>query len=450
MKKVIIMFLAMLLAVGLTLPMASVAAATESLPQTQTLWAGQDIDVGTVSVWNDNTNLYVKYETTGGWEMTETHLAIGNNVGDIPQTKKGNPIPGHFMYSTEHDPAVTEYEVVISGFAAGGGLFIAAHAVVVRPLEDCWETIWQIGDVEVVNGDTGWLENYADEFNWEDPAGPTTMGPGLAVSAPPFTDPFIVGTTPTAEFPYNSNKVRDYATDFDVQWDDSLPFGGKLTISWSPGQSANETKVVGDGITTTSFSATGTPSPGAGWFMDKYPLVEHSVSINPLPDGVHVINFQHTQGDGTFWDWVRLEKPCEQEETAWAEGTRFVTKGNWATYFTYEVIWDLLGDWELSYIQLSPTPGPYIHNMSITIENFSDGSFSGTGNWPAGIWTWIVTGTVSGDSVSMTITYDQAVGGTDPYIVSLIGTVAAGGNSMIGTASDNKGNDYTWTATRVP
>jgi uncharacterized protein YxeA len=118
-------------------------------------------------------------------------------------------------------------------------------------------------------------------------------------------------------------------------------------------------------------------------------------------------------------------------------------------HFYYYQQYDLTGDWALSYVQLSSTPGPYDHNMSITTQNI-DGSFSGTGNYPAGIWTWSVTGSLTDSTVSMTITYDQAVGGTSPYIVSLTGTVGTCGSSMSGTASDNKGYDYTWTATRVP
>jgi hypothetical protein len=55
--------------------------------------------------------------------------------------------------------------------------------------------------------------------------------------------------------------------------------------------------------------------------------------VNPVADGEHTINFKHVQGDGTFWDWVRLEKQCEQWETAWGDGSSF-DGANWATYFT--------------------------------------------------------------------------------------------------------------------
>ena len=304
-------------------------------PQKVDLLASQDILVGTVSVWNDCTDLYVKYETTGGWEMTKTHLAVATSLDGIPQAK-GNPIPGQFPYSKKHDPAVTEFTYTIPLEGLGTEPVIAAHAKVVRPIEGCYETVWQIGDVEkpICSGD---LSNYADEFNWSDPADSCTMGPNLGVEEPLFTDPFIVGETLTNQFPYNSNYNRGYATNFDVKWNGSLPFGGLLTISWSPGASATEKKVVSDdGITSTTFTAYGISTPDKGWFMDKYPLVEHSVAVSPLLDGVHTINFQQIKGDGTFWDWIRLEKPCEQEETAWADGLGFIGK-NWATYFNYTV-----------------------------------------------------------------------------------------------------------------
>ena len=353
MKKILFTMLALVLVMGLVAPMAAPAVAhTEADPAVITLYAGQDIDVGTVSVWNDDTTLYVKYETTGDWVMTETHLAVAEELDDIPQTRKGNPIPGRFEYKMEHDPAVQAftYAIPLGTWESCDihDLVIAAHAKVVRPIDGCDEIVWQIGDVET-NDCSGDLTNYANEFNWMkangsgyiDPVGDCEMGPGLNDNEPAFTDTFIVGTTPVNEFPYNSNLVRGYATDFDVQWNGELLFGGLLNISWSPGSSATEKKVVsGDGISSKTLTAAGSSQSGQGWFMNKYPLVEHSITVGPLADGDHTINLQHTKGDGTFWDWITLEKPCEQWETAWA-GTSvgempFAGK-NWATYFTYTI-----------------------------------------------------------------------------------------------------------------
>lgn len=104
----------------------------ECEPTVTDLIAGQHTVVGTVTTWNDATFLYVKYSTTGGWVLTETHLAVATSFEDIPHTKKGNPIIGHFPYREMHNPAVTEYTYVIDldGWSAGTELYIAAHAVV--------------------------------------------------------------------------------------------------------------------------------------------------------------------------------------------------------------------------------------------------------------------------------------------------------------------------------
>ena len=309
---------------------------TEENPFTTDLLAGQNIDVGEVQVWNDAENLYITYVIDSlGWYLTETHLHVACDESAIPQNKKGNPIPGHFDYSSEHEilEEVIEYPlepIPLSSIDCCDPI-IAAHAVVVRAIPGCSETVWQIGDVETNECD-GLPTNYADEFNWTD-ASACTAGPSLADEEPWFANLFIVGTTSTDEFPYNSNKNRNYATDLYVQWDGELPFGGELIVSWSPGQSATEKKVVSDGFGPTTLTAFGTPTTGG--FLNKYPLVQHSITVGQLSLGTHTINFQHTQGDGTFWDWIRLEKPCEQEETAWGDGERFVNRGNWAMYFTY-------------------------------------------------------------------------------------------------------------------
>ncbi len=76
--------------------------------------SGEGIDVGNVTVTNNATHIVVEFTTTEDWCMTETHLHIAPQ-GDvetpaegIPQTKKGNPIPGKFDYSTDYDPCTEQ------------------------------------------------------------------------------------------------------------------------------------------------------------------------------------------------------------------------------------------------------------------------------------------------------------------------------------------------------
>lgn len=106
MKKILFPVLALVLAVGVALPMAMPAAAhTESDPYSVDLLAGQDEDVGDVLVWNDGTSLHVTYVITASdWEITATHLYVGKNP---PPTSA----PGQFPYDDAVAASVTPTEV---------------------------------------------------------------------------------------------------------------------------------------------------------------------------------------------------------------------------------------------------------------------------------------------------------------------------------------------------
>ena len=174
-KKVLLPILALVLAVGLALP---VAAGTEFNPEVFDLIAGQHEDVGNVKVWsqkvsNDNGYLHVKYETTAGWVLKETHLAMATSLDDIPQTKKGNLIPGQFPYSTQHDPPVTEftYKIPLDHWLPGLNgtlLCIAAHAVVSLQDGSQEETAWAKGSNEVrFTTKRGKRGNWATYFTYD-------------------------------------------------------------------------------------------------------------------------------------------------------------------------------------------------------------------------------------------------------------------------------------------
>lgn len=312
---------------------------------------GNGMVVGLVTVSNCASQVCVEYTLNEeaiaeGWLITETHVEVASAAAaaGIPQTKKNNPIPGQFEDVQSFEPGVdfysycVDFEDIATGFSDVDNVDIAAHAVVARPAPGVWTTLWQIGEVE--EPFEGFLTNYADEFNWGAPASSTTMGPSLAVETPLYANPFVVGVSESADFPYNSNVDKNYATNFDVQWSGALNWGGRLTTSWSPGASATETKeitVSGDGMSSSSFTTVGATVSGVGWFQDKYPLVENSIDVGQLPLGTHTINFQQLTGDGTFWDWIRLEQPGLETETAWAEGCDFTGK-NWATYICGSIV----------------------------------------------------------------------------------------------------------------
>jgi hypothetical protein len=108
-----------------------------------TLWAGQFIDAGGVTVSNDADYLSIHIETANGWYMTESHVAVAYTLEELPQTGSGNPKVGHFDLAAEHDPPVTSftYEISIAdyGYLLGDSLVLAVHAIVER-LEEGEET----------------------------------------------------------------------------------------------------------------------------------------------------------------------------------------------------------------------------------------------------------------------------------------------------------------------
>jgi hypothetical protein len=154
-KKWLAGLLSLMMVIMLNTQLASASTTAPVTPTTVDLLAGQSIDSGNVSVWNDSTNLYVKYETENGWLMNASHLAVAKTLSDIPQTsgKKAVAIPGKFDYSNNFIPSVSSHTYTISleslNLAYNDTIFVAAHAVVEKLLADGSyqiETGWAAGN----------------------------------------------------------------------------------------------------------------------------------------------------------------------------------------------------------------------------------------------------------------------------------------------------------------
>ena len=119
---------------------------------TYQIFAGQTILVGQLNVWNDGTNVCVEYVLQDGWAMVESHVDMAADQGLIPQTQRGNPIPGHFAQGEAY-PDLT-IEDIFYFTPLEGTVVIAAHAAVVHVAEDGSidqeETAWaafEVGDM---------------------------------------------------------------------------------------------------------------------------------------------------------------------------------------------------------------------------------------------------------------------------------------------------------------
>ena len=90
-----------------------VATEDTSATKCYTLYAGQTIETGMVCVTVNGDNLEVTYSTSADWELVEAHLWVGSNIADMPQTRKGNPIPGQFPHSSGDITGTTSYSLSV-------------------------------------------------------------------------------------------------------------------------------------------------------------------------------------------------------------------------------------------------------------------------------------------------------------------------------------------------
>ena len=87
------------------LPGSLALAQTVCAAQSCTITAGQTIDVGTMTVSNDNINLYISFTLDGDvvFDPSKTEqvkIWVGTDFTNMPQTPGGNPIPGQFPYKS--------------------------------------------------------------------------------------------------------------------------------------------------------------------------------------------------------------------------------------------------------------------------------------------------------------------------------------------------------------
>ncbi len=132
--------------------------------QVHTLWAGKNINVGTVTYGLDESaNFYVTYDcSASGWLISETHMYAGDKK-QMPLNKPGAPKIGLFPNSANHNPRVSTftYRVPLSQLppCASPGFVVASHAVVHSPYGQK-ETAWAEGDYTFSDKGWGWYDDY--------------------------------------------------------------------------------------------------------------------------------------------------------------------------------------------------------------------------------------------------------------------------------------------------
>ena len=226
MRRKAMMAIGVLAAVVAALVATSIStAAPVGVTKAADLFAGKTTDVGDVYVWNDATNLYVELNLTGGWCMTESHVAAASTLAGIPQVN-GNPPPGQFPYKDTYSPCATTDTITIPLTGLGATPVIAVHTKVWDPASET--SMWVYSD----NGNTsvtatsalplGNVLPFASVDAWEafgDPVDPipSTWDNGVGV-----------GTFQFADWIWQSYRVQTPAVD------ETVTFRRSFTV---PGQS---------------------------------------------------------------------------------------------------------------------------------------------------------------------------------------------------------------------
>jgi hypothetical protein len=332
---------------------------TAAIPNEYPLYAGQHWLVGNVLVWHsvEYEELCVRYELSQdvldeGWRIYETHLAVGHEVGDIPQTKKGNPIPGQFLYGDDELEGEESWEICIPfgqlgveepgdlDVECGNELVIAAHAVVKK--------LGGLEGLDLILPDQAYL--CIDSQPGPNGYFGATISGGTVLDG--FYDGYCIDTgsyiddtfcdwvniyssyeelpTGLVDYPENLDLVnyimnQDYIgktsscdgayTPGDVQWAiwqlvDSNPSAGCCAGPW---EQCRVDEILADAA-----------ANGEGY----EPVCGEKAVVLLVPtEGIQPII-------------IMVDVPCEGDETAWGAeelGEIQFSGKNWATYFTYEI-----------------------------------------------------------------------------------------------------------------
>ena len=136
---------------------AIVATDNNSGVQCKILFADHTIDAGRVCAEVVGDNLEITFSTSGAWKLEEAHLWIGGNLGDIPQTRQGNPKIGNFPYKSGDITGATNhtFQVPLNNLGiysdvnkGNSDFYVAAHAALRK--------IDSIGNV--IQTESGWAE----------------------------------------------------------------------------------------------------------------------------------------------------------------------------------------------------------------------------------------------------------------------------------------------------
>jgi len=289
------------------------------------LLAGQTIHVGDVYIWNDNDDVHVLYRTFDDWYLLETHFDIEPEERDIPQTKKGNPIPGHFEFSESFDITdyVTDWYIsfpIPADMDYGDIVAAAAHAEVAHVSEGCIEVISDESTQSF--GIPSGKPDSDSVYAWEHPA----------------------WSVPKSEFVLGAEWIWESEYVFDPEIDNWVFFTKDLEIpGLYPIEILGDIKITCDNEYYTLSVNWVTVGTDDNWqtvetydISDKLDVGLNEIEIIAKNLGVEGSTTTTNPG-GLIYESSICYEVVDQEESAWGEGIQFNPhpKRNWGMYFKY-------------------------------------------------------------------------------------------------------------------
>lgn len=191
------------------------------------LFRSQTTLVGTVTVEDDGTDFTVTINTTGGFILLVSHVAIGQTLTDLPQNRSNNPKVGHFP-STETSSALDEEDThvhtialanVLGGAAtASDQVTIAVHAKVLDLASATTTTIVSDVTTMITATNTGTTTPFAAVIQTADPWSALLTGTNK--------DLLTAGNAAGAEFIWESDGPNDFNVEEDVSFKRTFTIDG--------------------------------------------------------------------------------------------------------------------------------------------------------------------------------------------------------------------------------
>jgi hypothetical protein len=273
-------------------------------PTVATFYAGQNTNVGSVTISNSKDSVFVTYTTSGGWVMGNVHLYVGA-LANVPLNGGGNPVIGNFPYTTNLNSMGNLVTFAFPESAFSSCFIVAAHADVYKVVNGAvvqTETAWGGGTRFTQRGSWATYSNYCKQ-----------SCPACVYSTSSF-DIFAGQTTDVGDLKVTNDQTNLYVTFTTVgDW-----FVGHThlyvgTLAGLPINNAN------------------TPIPGQFPYSTAHtPYVQsytYTIPLTGLPSCLIIAAHSeaHRVVNGT----------TVQSETAWSYGTQFPNTNRWGWYSSY-------------------------------------------------------------------------------------------------------------------